>query len=113
MSFIELEYKICIQAIRMCLSSIEVSRRTLIHSWPPTDANSYPQPHCWMAHCGTKHACSNTRKLTDRVAIAAGMVKKLDEVVAGDDAGGDDISEGGHLGRRWSARGRRPSESKK
>ena len=43
--------------------------------------------------------CSNTRKLTDRVAIAAGVVEKLDEVVAGDDAGGDDISEGGHLGR--------------
>ena len=33
--------------------------------------------------------------LTDRVAIAAGMVKKLDQVVAGDNAGGDDIGEGG------------------
>ena len=26
------------------------------------------------------------------------MVKKLDEVVAGDDAGRDNVSEGGHLG---------------
>ena len=48
--------------------------------------------------------------LTDRVAIAAGMVKKLDQVVAGDNAGGDDIREGGHLGGR---RGGRGGESKK
>ena len=44
------------------------------------------------------HICDGTQKLTDRVAIAAGMVKKLDEVVAGDDAGRDNVSEGGHLG---------------
>jgi len=34
------------------------------------------------------------------------MVKKLDQVVAGDNAGGDDIGEGGHLGgRRGEGRG--------
>ena len=43
--------------------------------------------------------------LTDRVAIAAGMVEKLDQVVAGDNAGGDDIGEGGHLGGRRGGRG--------
>ena len=100
-------------------TSITISRRIhflleidilFVHGQPMrTRTRTHNNVNEHLAQCGTKkmidnamirysHVCAGTQKLTDRVAIAAGVVKKLDEVVAGDDAGRDNVSEGGHLG---------------